>query len=397
MQIFLLPIYGISFLTLRKKNIWLFGSTFGRRFADNPRYLYLYCSQLEKGIRPIWISHEKSVVKFLNEKGYEAYYYRSVKGIYYCLTAGVYIFDNYSKDISFWLSGGAKKVNLWHGVGNKKINYDNIHDRLRHPKNKWEAFHNCFLTMSNEKPSHYILATSEVMTNIFSSAFQVSKNHIIVASYPRNDVLISDNIQNVLLPKEMESVEILNELVKDGSKVFLYMPTFRESEKLFFETMDLQKFNNFLKKQGYYFVTKLHPKSKLKEAFDQMDYSNIKDLKAEVDVYAILKYADVLVTDYSSVYSDFLYLDRPAILFTYDYKEYKRDTREEYFTYEDYMTEPRADDMESLMELMSEAITRMGLADIYQKKRAEVRGWMFTEFDHLASEELVNQIFQILM
>ena len=394
----MLPIYGISFLTYRKKNIWLFGSTFGRRFADNPRYMYLYIAQIEKnkGVRSIWITKERWIADYLTEQGYEAYYYYSLKGICFCLIAGVYIFDNYSKDISFWLSGGAKKINLWHGVGNKKINFDNIHDTLRHPRNHMEAFQNYFLSISNEKPSHYVLATSEIMANIFSSAFQVSREHILVASYPRNDVLVSNIIKNVLLPKEMESVEILNKLVKEGSKIFLYMPTFRESEKLFFEMMDLQKFNDFLKKQGYYFVTKLHPKSKLKEAFNQMDYSNIKDIKAEVDVYAILKYADVLVTDYSSVYSDFLYLDRPAILFTYDYKEYKRDTREEYFTYEDYMTEPRANDMESLMKLMSEAIARTGIADKYQEKRAEVRGWMFTESDYLASEELVNQILQII-
>ena len=36
-QLLLLPIYWFSFLFPRNKNIWLFGSTFGRRFADNPR------------------------------------------------------------------------------------------------------------------------------------------------------------------------------------------------------------------------------------------------------------------------------------------------------------------------------------------------------------------------
>ena len=126
MQIFLLPIYWFSFCTIRKKNIWLFGSSFGNRFADNPRYLYMYVSQLKKNeTRAIWISKKKEIVAFLRQNGLEAYYYKSWKGMFYCLHGGVYIFDNYSKDISFWLSGGAKKVNLWHGTGNKKINYDN--------------------------------------------------------------------------------------------------------------------------------------------------------------------------------------------------------------------------------------------------------------------------------
>jgi len=42
---FLLPVYWLSFLMPRDKGIGLFGSTFGRRFADNPRYFYLYCRQ----------------------------------------------------------------------------------------------------------------------------------------------------------------------------------------------------------------------------------------------------------------------------------------------------------------------------------------------------------------
>ncbi|MDE6420890.1 MAG: hypothetical protein K2K87_10230, partial [Lachnospiraceae bacterium] len=56
-QLLLLPIYWLSFLMPRDKNIWLFGSTFGRRFSENPRYLYLYACQHreENGLRPIWI------------------------------------------------------------------------------------------------------------------------------------------------------------------------------------------------------------------------------------------------------------------------------------------------------------------------------------------------------
>lgn len=134
-QILLVPLYWVSFITPRSKKVWIFGSTFGKRFADNSRYFYLYINQFKKSeIRAIWISHDNKIVKFLKENGLEAYYYRSLKGIYYCLRGYVYIFDNYSKDISFWLSGGAVKVNLWHGSGNKKTNYDNKFDRVRHPK-----------------------------------------------------------------------------------------------------------------------------------------------------------------------------------------------------------------------------------------------------------------------
>ena len=79
-QLLLLPVYWLSFLVPRNKKIWLFGSTFGRRFADNPRYLYLYVSQHkeELKLRPIWISHNENVVRMLNNEGYVSQFKRNL-------------------------------------------------------------------------------------------------------------------------------------------------------------------------------------------------------------------------------------------------------------------------------------------------------------------------------
>ena len=173
-QLLLLPVYWFSFLFPRNKNIWLFGSTFGRRFADNPRYFYLYVSQMVPEVRAIWISHDKGIVEFLSREGYEAYYNHSLKGIWYCLRGKVYCFDNYSKDISFWLSGGALKFNMWHGIPLKKIQADNVFDKVRHPKNGWDKFKSFPRRLSDEKPSHYVLTTSEFMKPIFESASKKS-------------------------------------------------------------------------------------------------------------------------------------------------------------------------------------------------------------------------------
>lgn len=226
-QLFLLPLYWLSFLVPRNKKIWLFGSTFGRRFADNPRYLFLYTSQNREGlhIRPIWISHDKGIVQFLCDNGYEEYYYHSLKGIWIALRGKVYLFDNYSKNINFWQSGGAIKINLWQGVGNKRINYDNEHDKIRHPKNAWERFKYFPRRLSDEKPSHYVLATSTMMRDIFARAFQVSLTHVIVGGYPRNVVLFDECD---LKPLYAESGKILLKYIeqckKGGKTIIGYMP-----------------------------------------------------------------------------------------------------------------------------------------------------------------------------
>lgn len=392
-QLLLLPVYGISFLAPRDKKVWVLGSTFGNRWADNARYFYLYLSQFEReNIRPIWISRKKEIVSFLQEQGQEAYYVRSLCGIYYCLRAKVYIFDNYSKDICFWLSGGAVKVNLWHGSGNKKTNYDNKFDYLRHPRNWKERVQTWLIRISNEKPTDYTLATSPMMADIFVSAFATDHAHIIEEGYPRNDMLFDTGIQNICTKEEQAVCLSMQEAKAQGHRLVVYMPTFRASEVKFFEIMDLQLLNRFLQEERIIFYTKMHPKSKVKDAFAKVQYSNIVNIGAEVDPYTFLKYIDLLVTDYSSIYSDYLMLNRPSVLFPYDFAEYSADTRECYFSYEEYMPEIKAYTMAELMQYIKKALT----CDEGENGRLALRKKIFTTADGYASKRLYRKICEII-
>ncbi len=383
-QLFLLPVYWISFFMPKNKGLWLFGSSFGKRFADNPRYLYLYACRHKNrfGIQPVWITHDKKIASFLMGNGYESYYYHSVKGIWLALRAKVYFFDNYSKDINFWQSGGAVKINLWHGIGNKRINYDNKFDKVRHPKNLWEKWKYFPRRLSDEKPSHYILASSKEMAVIFSRAFNVDISHVIIDGYPRNDALYESGKNMVFYTKkEKDAVMQLSEVKRAGKKIILYMPTFRQSEKKFFRCMDLKEFNSFLERNNFVFYTKLHPKSELAAKFKKLSYSCITNISPEVDTYCLLGMADMLVTDYSSVYTDFLLLDKPTVFFTYDLEEYSRYTRDCYFEYDIYMPESRAYTMDELMEGIIEAFSRQDITAKYKEKRRELctRMWKYTD------------------
>lgn len=384
-QLLLLPVYWLSFLVPRNKKIWLFGSTFGRRFADNPRYLYLYVSQHkeELKLRPIWISHNENVVRMLNNEGYEAYMYHSLKGIWFALRGKVYLFDNYSKDINFWQSGGAMKVNLWHGIPLKKIQNDNIFDKFRHPKNLWEKIKNIPRNISDEKSNHYVLTTSENLTKIFSSAFK-TKN-VLVSGYPRNQVLISDDIENVYLDEEKRDrkkiISFLNKKNNGKSKkMIFYMPTFRESETLFFKHFDKNDFQKFLEENNLLFCIKLHPKSKLNEEFRNIQSKNIMVINKDADPYVFLKMADVLITDYSSIYFDYLLLDRPIIFFTYDLKEYLSDSREMYFDYDEFTPGEKVWDYQGLKNSIVKIIeNNSDYQKSYSDFRKKIRKKVFDE------------------
>ena len=115
------PLLILSFLIPRSKKKWVLGYKVG--FTDNVKYLYRYLQKYEKTIVPIWITSDKSKILSLREKGVNAYYRWSLHGLYYCLTSCYYVFSSHLSDINYWTSGGCFAVNLWHGVGIKKIEF----------------------------------------------------------------------------------------------------------------------------------------------------------------------------------------------------------------------------------------------------------------------------------
>ncbi|MBR0148515.1 MAG: CDP-glycerol glycerophosphotransferase family protein [Lachnospiraceae bacterium] len=386
----------------RDNNLWLFGSTFGRRFADNPRYLYLYVNSRSRDdgkalVRPVWISHNKEVISFLNSKGLEAYHYHSLKGIWLALRAKVYIYDNYSKDINFWQSGGALKVNLWHGVGNKRINHDNIHDKVRHPENAYEKWCTLPRTLSDEKPTDHVLCTSKEMGKYFEKAFKLKPGHIINAGYPRCDVLSDVNhpMLKVLTPLEEKLVDELALFKRSDPavRIITYLPTFRASEKDFMKVMDMERFNEYLSQRDYLFVIKPHPKSVIKEVLKDLHFERILTVPDEVDVYTFLGWADMLVTDYSSVYTDYMLLDRPVVAFDYDRAEYEKNSRDYFISQDEYMPELKATDMDELMSCMDVAFEKDECLAARQKSRER----MFDEPDFNACKRVYERIRRLSM
>lgn len=398
-QLLLLPIYWLSFLVPRDKKLWLFGSTFGKRFADNPKYLYLYVSQHkeELGIRPVWLSHDREIVEFLRGADggtgiYEAYYYHTLKGIWLALRGKVYLFDNYSKDINFWQSGGAVKVNLWHGIPLKKIQADNFFDLFRHPRNRWERWKNFPRNLSDEKPHHYVLATSEFIRPVFASAF-LTKN-VIVNGYPRNDSMLSGSLVNLYTDLERETLSWIQEKVREGGmRMLYYMPTFRDSEKVFFEVVDLRELNVFLESNQLLLCVKLHPKSKLRGEFEKLRSENIIVIDADADPYVFIQDSSLLITDYSSIYFDYLLSGKPVVFFDYDLEEYLRNTREMYFDYREYTPGRKAETLEELEKALLETLED---EEIYWREREEMIGKMFQNKRHEASGVLVEKLKRII-
>ena len=314
------PLYIISFFMYRNKKKWVFGTNVG--FVDNAKYLFIDTNE-RKEIDCYWISPDKEVVLNVRKCGFNAYTKYSLKGIWHCLTASTYIFTYHSKDINFWTSGHTKKVNLWHGVGIKSGEGGKDNKGLDVNSNLLTKI---ILPHLHEKNTIF-LSTSTLMNAHFQKMFSLSEETIFEGMYPRCAFLQKpkDEIKSFITKYESEEINILISKIETYDRVYLYMPTWRGNFKDDFIAeagFDFNALNDMLKQKNQLFVLKLHPAVKYcKETYESLD--SVLFLDKHIDIYPVLPYTDVLITDYSSIYYDYILMeDKGVFLYPFDYDEY---------------------------------------------------------------------------
>jgi CDP-glycerol glycerophosphotransferase (TagB/SpsB family) len=149
----------------------------------------------------------------------------------------------------------------------------------------------------------------------------------------------------------------------DGKKVFLYAPTWRKYhiDLLGDYSFDFLAINTFLKDTNSVLLLKTHPGIKSFEIPE--DCSNIIIYKE--DSYEIMNKVDILLTDYSSIYFDFLLLNRPIIFTPFDLERYV-DSTPLYYEYNEVTPGPKT---KNWAEVISALEKIMGGDDAYADRR----------------------------
>lgn len=209
-------------------------------------------------------------------------------------------------------------VCFWHGTMLKRIAY--MQDPIR---NKY----------SNRSP-RYFSAPSEFYMPLFAKSFNRGVEDILLTGFPRIDFLLEDN-------DSFSKLGIDSSLYK---KVIMYLPTFRQpmgggytdtNRNIFqddvinfLDESSLKKWNDFFDKHGILLMVKPHPSDK--NQLSNITYSNIRIvphsvlLEKDIQLYSLLRYSDALITDFSSVYCDYLVLDRPIGFMLSDIDDYSK-------------------------------------------------------------------------
>jgi CDP-glycerol glycerophosphotransferase (TagB/SpsB family) len=160
----------------------------------------------------------------------------------------------------------------------------------------------------------------------FSKSFRNGKvtENIILARQARTLCLDkSYELQQAFFPER----ELINSINNQYEKIISWLPTQRNQfnktivDVIKDSQLDLQKLNDYCRSKNFLFVIKAHflDFEKVSDITEKLDFVFVYP---HADPYPLLKYTDILVTDYSSVFFDFLLVDRPIIFMCHDLKEY---------------------------------------------------------------------------
>ena len=330
-----LPFWHLQRLIPRDKHTFVFGSWHGKKYSDNSKALFEYILENRPEFKVYWITHNKKIFQKLKKEGKPVLMAYSIKGWLISLYASV-TFTSYNEtDINRYALNGAKQIWLWHGMPLKKIQGDYIkypyYKKNRNLTEKTKLLiRNIFSPHSNfEKIVTATISSSDFFRPFLQTAFFLKEENVWLTGLPRTDYFYHSKKEKV--------IDDLREKYAD-SRILLFMPTCRYfSKKTPYNPFAIPSFNekmfmDFLNKENIVFLYKPH-------FFDQNISLSSSDRFIMLnddsynELYVLVSNIDILITDYSSIYFDFLCLQKPAILVPFDYDIYISETREHYFDY----------------------------------------------------------------
>ena len=346
-------------------------------FADNSRYFleYLYSNTDHKYDVKVLVKNKVLFDEISLKYPNITYYSKSLIGMKLFLkTKNIVI--SHGSDASYFfpyfLDIKSKNIiNLWHGIPLKRLSLQVKGIRESKSRSRFQKFSS-------------ICAASTFEQFLLASCFEMHIDDIWITGTPRNDYLLYPN----------------NELLQEHSylnkKVILYAPTWREygdrSSFFPFEDKDLERLNAFLEIHDAYLLMRGHREEmeRISENYGEEKLSRILPAHQEIfpDAQRLLAHVDVLVTDYSSIYLDFLLLDKPMIFIPYDLEQYQSYRG---FLF-DYDTHTPGDKVGTQAEFMVSIDRALNKPELGAVERAHMKNLFHTYEDGKSSERILAQI-----
>ncbi|WP_144554147.1 glycosyltransferase [Bacillus sp. X1(2014)] len=293
----------------------------GKSLSDSPYAIFKYLVNHPeyKHFKHIWsinssgeIDNVVAPYKGLNNVTFVK---RHSKEYLKCLATSKYLINNSTFQSFFIPKDEQVYINTWHGTPLKSMGYDI-------PGNPAQSQN----VIRNFLSADYLLSPNQHTTNIFLESYKLKglyHGEIIQEGYPRIDSTYHTD------PDVFKS--LLAELalrIDPNKQTILYAPTWKGNSvsKAKNDMDQIIRDMSYLKQQvgeEYNVFIKVHP-FLYNEA---RKFSEIKDLLIPdaVDTNELLSVVDILITDYSSIFFDFLVTNKPILFYIWDYQTYKEE------------------------------------------------------------------------
>ena len=307
-------------LIKRDDNMILFTAWFGKKYIDSSRYMFEYCLQ-NTTYRVHWYVTSKELFLELRNKGIPVVYSRSLKGLYIHVKSKMLVSSIQFSDFNPFLLKNSILFDLGHGFRIKQGGFEqpDVTERFK-----------SYTMMLRKYVKYYMADSSEWLKSIATRSFQLSEGQNVFCNKPRTDVLFDSKLRE-------GKNEIVDKL-KMGRKAIVYMPTHRSLGNVKMpmeELLDLPTIQSICEDRNCVFLIKKHFYHR-NETENLEQYKNIFDITQEdIDPEVLTYQADVMISDYSAAYIDFLLLNRPVILYAYDLIDFLQCERDLYLKFDD--------------------------------------------------------------
>jgi len=303
-------------LKVKDKTIF-YESRDGKSLTDSPFAIFSYLLNNPdfKDYQHIWSVQDMDSLKEVLEE-YKKYpnvifVKRNSKDYLKKLATSQYLINNSTFQPYFCPKKEQVYINTWHGTPLKTMGYD-IPGNPSHSQN----------VVRNFLSASYLLSPNEHTTDMFLKSYKLDGLYagtVIEDGYPRIDLTL--NSDRSLFLGKLQGMKLS---VDSGKKTILYAPTWKGEGYEIRNDMeqiisDLRRMEERLSHE-YNVLVKVHP-FLYKEA---VTYSEIKKQLVPdfIDTNQLLGSVDVLVTDYSSIFFDYLVTDKPILFYMWDEEDY---------------------------------------------------------------------------
>ncbi|WP_270352961.1 CDP-glycerol glycerophosphotransferase family protein [Bacillus velezensis] len=302
-----LSVLGVLFKPVKPKNHLTLLVSFEENAQALIRSYKAHAESLSYEMTVLYTRHAVSLKKelegvgsfYLNEK----HPLHLLKAVLVLFKSKVVITDNY-----FLMTSVLNRrpqttcIQVWHANGSlKKFGLEDVTNQNR-PASDISRFKKVYRSFD------FVTVGSDAMADVFKKSFGIRDGQLLKTGIPLTDVYYEEH-----------KPELKHKWPK---KIILYAPTFRDYDMQSFRLpFTEEQLTNTLNGE-YMLLVKLHPAvlHHISASFESELIKNVSDMR----LHDLLKAADILITDYSSVPFEFALLNKPIFFFTYDLEEYDR-------------------------------------------------------------------------